>query len=538
MNADIVLQGNGTTIDYNTLQDDLQTCEPRWLVAQTKFDSIGFADAGNYTCRSTQLAGSITMEKYLLVNVEPHPEQGDYKIYLKIVIPIAAIVVLSIIIIILIRRRKLKILKQEDFPSDSESLTSTTGNNCSGTKEDSPMKSHRRTRATSDSEKPLINDGKGSDDASLQPSQGCSSVTKVSEPRGSIIKFDAENEQIDLSSSSSNEEVTPFISPMTQGYQKAWELSHDDLDFSPGTILGKGEFGLVLKAKLCDTNKNNSTEVAVKCLKDNASAEDRRDLLRELAIMLSLNASHPNVVKLLGCCTKRDPIYIVVELVQNGSLQDYLLGNRSPGLYQNLHPNSRNMTAVDLLQFAWQIARGMSFISSKQCIHRDLATRNILLDENKCCKISDFGLARDVSGFCVYERMSQGRLPLRWMALESLISSIYTTKSDVWSYGIVLWEIVTLGSTPYAALSSNQVINMLRGGKRMPKPRHCSEEIYRIMRQCWYDQAHARPTFSELCVKVEKLINKTSTVHLKLDDFESHLYVNIPVEEWPHGEKM
>ncbi|XP_070548505.1 tyrosine kinase receptor Cad96Ca-like [Ptychodera flava] len=323
-----------------------------------------------------------------------------------------------------------------------------------------------------------------------------------------------------------------------QDGNESWEICRENLEFSCDTILGRGEFGVVRKAILYGTNKNSRKQVAVKHLKAHASDEDRQDLLRELAIMKSLKDSHPNVVELLGCCTDKDPVYIVLELVQYGSLQNYLLGSRSQRVYENLHPNSHNLTAVDLLQFAWQIARGMSFISYKKCIHRDLATRNVLLGENRSCKISDFGLARDVSGYSVYERKSQGRLPLRWMALESLISSIYTTKSDVWSFGILLWEIVTLGSTPYAGLSSNEVIKMLRGGKRMPKPRHCSDEVYRVMHQCWYDQAQARPTFSELGVKLEKLINETSKAHLELDNFESHLYVNIPVEEWPLGEKM
>ncbi|XP_070557254.1 tyrosine kinase receptor Cad96Ca-like [Ptychodera flava] len=223
-------------------------------------------------------------------------------------------------------------------------------------------------------------------------------------------------------------------------------IEYHQLRFSEDNILGRGEFGVVRKASVENANHfSGHKEVAVKCLKERTSIDDRENLLRELDILKSLQSGHPHVVTLLGWSTQ-DPIYIILELAPYGSLHDYLMSNRAWELYENIHPNSRDLTSHDLLQFAWQIAKGMSFIASKKFIHRDLAARNVLVGHERCCKISDFGLARRVSGAFVQQRTAQMRLPIRWMAPESLFSLTCTTKSDIWSYGIVLWEIVTLGT--------------------------------------------------------------------------------------------
>ncbi|XP_070557265.1 fibroblast growth factor receptor 4-like [Ptychodera flava] len=316
------------------------------------------------------------------------------------------------------------------------------------------------------------------------------------------------------------------------------DIEYHHLRFSEDNILGRGEFGVVRRASVENANHmSGHKEVAVKCLKANASIDNRKDLLRELDILKSLQSGHPHIVTLLGWCTQ-DPIYIILELAPYGSLHDYLITNRAWELYENIHPNSRDLTSHDLLQFAWQIAKGMSFIASKQCTHRDLAARNVLVGHERCCKISDFGLARRVSDSFVEQRTTQMRLPVRWMALESLLSSTYTTKSDIWSYGIVLWEIVTLGSTPYAGMPAKKVIQKLKCGYRLPKPNHCSNECYQIMEACWQQQPEVRPTFSDICLKVGHLVSDETQEHLEMESFEDRIYVNISLENWPSRERL
>ncbi|XP_070582064.1 tyrosine kinase receptor Cad96Ca-like isoform X1 [Ptychodera flava] len=318
-----------------------------------------------------------------------------------------------------------------------------------------------------------------------------------------------------------------------------WEFPRHYLFLHEHCIIGRGEFGEVkmADAKFSD-NLCGNVQVAVKCLRENASSEDKENFLTELAIMKSFPERHPNVVSLLGCCTREEPIYIILEFVRYGSLQSNLRKSRSECTYQNLHPRSRDLTPSDLLKLAWQIAKGMAFLSSIKCIHRDLATRNILLGDDKICKISDFGLARNVHGVDIYEKKSQSPLPIRWMALESLIESVYTTKSDVWSYGIVLWEIVTLGSTPYGSMISKKVIEKLRGGYRIPRPGHCSEDIYKIMTDCWHACPKSRPSFSDLCGRIDDIIQNSTQEHLKMQDFEDHLYVNLDSCDFSTAERL
>ncbi|XP_070574840.1 tyrosine-protein kinase receptor Tie-1-like [Ptychodera flava] len=207
-------------------------------------------------------------------------------------------------------------------------------------------------------------------------------------------------------------------------------------------------------------------------------------------------------------------------------------------MYQNIHPRSQNVTSFDLLQFAWQIAKGMSYIASRKFVHRDLALRNVLLGEDRCCKISDFGFARDISGTDMYEPKSMGPLPIRWMALESLLRSMYTTESDVWSYGVVLWEIATLGATPYSDFTSTEVVKKVRKGYRLQKPRHCSDELFQVMRECWNLYPESRPSFSDICVTVGEMTKDATKEYLILQEFDGRLYVNLSEEDTHSDEKL
>ncbi|XP_038065705.1 tyrosine-protein kinase Mer-like [Patiria miniata] len=301
--------------------------------------------------------------------------------------------------------------------------------------------------------------------------------------------------------------------------------------------LGHGNFGLVLLAEASGmTLGSKVTLVAVKTLKEGAGQSDKADMMRELDLMKKL-PDHCNVVRLLGFCVEEDPPYIIVEYLSRGNLKDLLKDSRSKGgrVYGNLHGISKSLTSKDLMKFAKDVADGMAFISSQQCIHRDLAARNVLVAEDMTCKVSDFGLARDVMNIRVYERRSEGPLPMRWMALESILDDVYTAESDVWSYGVLLWEIVTLGARPYPAMTANVMIGKLQSGYRMPKPQHCQQELYAMMLRCWDDDPDNRPTFTMISAELEKYINKGKEF-ISIKDFQRTVYE--VVLEQGAGEKV
>ncbi|XP_054707143.1 tyrosine kinase receptor Cad96Ca-like [Uloborus diversus] len=305
---------------------------------------------------------------------------------------------------------------------------------------------------------------------------------------------------------------------------RKWEFPRHHLRFLG--LLGEGCFGQVWKCEALNIyNSDGAALVAVKTLKDNATEKEKKDLVNELEVMKLLDP-HPNVVTLLGCCTDRDPLFLIMEYVHNGKLQTYLRESRAERFYGNLHGSSRNLTSRDLTSFAYQVAKGMEYLSSKGIIHRDLAARNVLVADTKTCKVADFGFARDVIINHVYERKSEGRLPIRWMAPESLYDNIYTTKTDVWSFGVVMWEIVTLGSTPYPGMAASEVMRKVKEGFRLEKPEHCKREVYNIMFYCWDKDSNKRPSFSELVLLLDKLLISEND-YIELDRFPDHSYYNI-----------
>ncbi|XP_070549780.1 fibroblast growth factor receptor 2-like [Ptychodera flava] len=311
-----------------------------------------------------------------------------------------------------------------------------------------------------------------------------------------------------------------------------WEIPSETLHFYENNLLGEGAFGEVRKAFAVNIRGNiGKIDVAVKMLRDDASAEEVRQFKRELQTMKSL-PRHPNIVALLGCCTEANgregPLFIITELMANGSLLTYLRDGRGSHEYSNLHEKHKELTPLKLLHFSWQIARGMSFLESEKCLHRDLAARNVLLGEYDTCKISDFGLAKDVKENYTYQRMSDGPLPLRWMAVESLRDSVHTTKSDVWSFGVLLWEIVTLGASPYPALTGKEVKRDVCGGLRLVKPRHCDDELFDVMMKCWKESPTDRPSFSSLCKIIGEMKHNKTKSYLTMSEFEHHSYINNP----------
>ncbi|KYB29498.1 tyrosine kinase receptor Cad96Ca isoform X2 [Tribolium castaneum] len=303
-----------------------------------------------------------------------------------------------------------------------------------------------------------------------------------------------------------------------------WEFPRHRLKFF--NILGEGAFGQVWKCEASDIDgKEGVSVVAVKTLKENANEKEKSDLLSELRVMKMLE-THPNVVRLLGCCTDKEPIFLIMEYISKGKLQSYLRNSRAERYYNNMHGQSKSLTSRDLTSFVYQVAKGMEFLSANGIIHRDLAARNILITEEHTCKVADFGFARDVIVSHVYERKSEGRLPIRWMAPESLYDNIFSVKSDVWSFGVLIWEVVTLGSTPYPGLSAAEVMKKVRDGYRLDKPEHCRRELYNIMYYCWDKDPKQRPSFGECVQLLEKLL-MTETDYIELERFPDHSYYNM-----------
>ncbi|KAJ7988415.1 hypothetical protein DPEC_G00323310 [Dallia pectoralis] len=280
-----------------------------------------------------------------------------------------------------------------------------------------------------------------------------------------------------------------------------WELGRDRL--SLGKPLGEGCFGQVVLAEAAglDREKPSSlTKVAVKMLKADATEKDLSDLISEME-MMKMIGKHKNIINLLGACTQDGPLYVVVEYASQGNLREYLRCRRPVSLEYWSGPSQAPLDSVEvreLVSAAYQVARGMAYLASQKCIHRDLAARNVLVTEDNVMKIADFGLARDIHHIDYYKKTTNGRLPVKWMAPEALFDRIYTHQSDVWSFGVLLWEIFTLGGSPYPGVPVEELFKLLKEGHRMDRPAACTEELYRMMRDCWHAVPSGRPTFQQL----------------------------------------
>lgn len=309
--------------------------------------------------------------------------------------------------------------------------------------------------------------------------------------------------------------------PPTQ--ESRWEFPRDKLRLQ--TVLGQGNFGQVWKAEADDLTGHQGTTrlVAVKTVKEGASSREKEDLVRELEIMQQLG-NHPNVVTLLGCCTEEEPHYLILEYVMYGKLLAYLRDHRTRQDFYNFSEDSAALTSRDLTVFGYCVARGMEYLASKKIIHRDLAARNVLVDHNKLCKIADFGMSRfaNEDGEVIETRHGRNALPIRWMAPESLIYSLFTTKTDVWSFGILMWEIVTLGSTPYPDMTAREVMRNVQSGYRLERPSHCRSELFRVISRCWQADPDRRPEFQVLRRDLAQLLEDNMNGHyVDLESFAS-----------------
>ncbi|XP_044180198.1 fibroblast growth factor receptor 3-like [Acropora millepora] len=308
---------------------------------------------------------------------------------------------------------------------------------------------------------------------------------------------------------------------------RSWEVSRENVTIEK--VIGKGAFGQVAQgtAQNLPLEKGTAT-VAVKMLKENAQDIERKDLFSELEVMKKLKP-HPHVIKLLGCVTITDPVLVIIEYVPYGDLRGYL--RKSRGLNDNYFKDpdikpQTSLSSMQLMLMSWQIADGMSYLSSRKIIHRDLAARNILVGEGEKCKVTDFGMARNVQMENAYEKKTKGRIPVKWTAYEALTQGRYTTKSDVWSFGVVLYEIFTIGGQPYPRTNARKLVELLASGYRMPKPNHVAETLYQIMRNCWQEEPEDRPSFEQLRHELKLMENQHKRL-INMKDYDTKLYENV-----------
>nr|XP_013223554.2 fibroblast growth factor receptor 2 isoform X8 [Columba livia] len=306
-----------------------------------------------------------------------------------------------------------------------------------------------------------------------------------------------------------------------------WEFPRDKLTL--GKPLGEGCFGQVVMAEAVGIDKDRPKEavtVAVKMLKDDATEKDLSDLVSEME-MMKMIGKHKNIINLLGACTQDGPLYVIVEYASKGNLREYLRARRPPGMEYSFDINrvpEEQMTFKDLVSCTYQLARGMEYLASQKCIHRDLAARNVLVTENNVMKIADFGLARDINNIDYYKKTTNGRLPVKWMAPEALFDRVYTHQSDVWSFGVLMWEIFTLGGSPYPGIPVEELFKLLKEGHRMDKPANCTNELYMMMRDCWHAVPSQRPTFKQLVEDLDRILTLTTN--------EEYLDLSGPLEQY------
>ncbi|OXU24559.1 hypothetical protein TSAR_005271 [Trichomalopsis sarcophagae] len=258
--------------------------------------------------------------------------------------------------------------------------------------------------------------------------------------------------------------------------------------------LGNGSFGMVYEGIAKDVVKGKpEMRCAVKTVNENATDRERVEFLNEASVMKGFNTHH--VVRLLGVVSQGQPTLVVMELMVNGDLKTYLRSHR-PDVCENFSRQPPTLNRI--MRMALEIADGMAYLAAKKFVHRDLAARNCMVSDDLTVKIGDFGMTRDVYETDYYRKGTKGLLPVRWMAPESLKDGVFTSFSDVWSYGVVLWEMVTLASQPYQGLSNDQVLRYVIDGGVMERPENCPDILYGMMRQTWCHKATRRPTFIDI----------------------------------------
>uniref|UniRef100_A0A8C7JSJ1 receptor protein-tyrosine kinase n=1 Tax=Oncorhynchus kisutch TaxID=8019 RepID=A0A8C7JSJ1_ONCKI len=302
-------------------------------------------------------------------------------------------------------------------------------------------------------------------------------------------------------------------------------------------VIGAGEFGEVCSGNLRLPGKREIL-VAIKTLKVGYTERQRRDFLSEASIMGQFD--HPNIIHLEGVVTKSAPVMIITEFMENGSLDSFL------------RQNDGQFTVIQLVGMLRGIAAGMKYLNDMNYVHRDLAARNILVNSNLVCKVSDFGLSRfleEDTSDPTYTSALGGKIPIRWTAPEAIQYRKFTSSSDGWSYGIVMWEVMSYGERPYWDMSNQDVINAIEQDYRLPPPMDCPSALHQLMLDCWQKDRNNRPKFSQIVNNLDKMIRNpnslkamtplSSSVHLPLLDRSTPDFSSFStVDEWLDAIRM
>ncbi|XP_071344159.1 ephrin type-B receptor 3-like isoform X5 [Trachinotus anak] len=274
-------------------------------------------------------------------------------------------------------------------------------------------------------------------------------------------------------------------------------------------VIGAGEFGEVCRGRLKLPGRREII-VAIKTLKVGYTDRQRRDFLSEASIMGQFD--HPNIIRLEGVVTKSRPVMIVTEFMENGALDSFL------------RLNDGQFTVIQLVGMLRGIAAGMKYLSDMNYVHRDLAARNILVNSNLVCKVSDFGLSRfleDDPTDPTYTSSLGGKIPIRWTAPEAIAYRKFTSASDVWSYGIVMWEVMSYGERPYWDMSNQDVINAVEQDYRLPPPMDCPTALHQLMLDCWVKERNLRPKFTQIVATLDKLIRNAASLKVVTNSTQS-----------------
>ncbi|XP_049423669.1 ephrin type-B receptor 4b-like isoform X1 [Epinephelus fuscoguttatus] len=274
-------------------------------------------------------------------------------------------------------------------------------------------------------------------------------------------------------------------------------------------VIGAGEFGEVCRGRLRVPGRKENY-VAIKTLKGGYTEKQRRDFLSEASIMGQFQ--HPNIIHLEGVITTSCPVMILTEFMENGALDSFL------------RMNDGQFTTIQLVGMLRGIAAGMKYLSDMSFVHRDLAARNILVNSNLVCKVSDFGLSRfltENSSDPTYTSSLGGKIPIRWTAPEAIAYRKFTSASDAWSYGIVMWEVMSYGERPYWDMSNQDVINAIEQDYRLPPPPECPNSLHALMLDCWQKERANRPRFCDVVASLDRLIRNPASLKVTLPEGRS-----------------